>query len=231
MEPRSERRLACFQILPLGLTGAQLQRHGQRQVGQLNLDDGIFEPGRRINAAACRQYGIPDQFINWLETGRLLDLLYHPAGISRGNYRSLADAGEAATADYRRQSERGWQEGPLLYTPHHMVLLGWSASQANPRGFRLLCYGPECTLLPLSCQYDTVLDVIPRMDAGAWLWKVDLADAFHHWALTDADADYFGMQEPDGSGFSGGAIGILATAKRPVSSKPSPIMQNLAQHT
>ena len=110
MEPRSERHLACFQVPPPSLSKAQLRQHGQRQLGWLGSDKAIFKPG----GASTRPPAAGKAFLTSSSAGWTWVSPWKCYATPPLSATSLADAGDAVTADYSRQRDQGWQERPLL---------------------------------------------------------------------------------------------------------------------
>ena len=162
---------------------------------------GVHQPGIRLDCAACAAYGMPAEAVDEFRRGVRVEFDSPPPAFFRGNYRSAEDAAEAAHADIVRLRER-WLEGPLDHRPHVVLPLGAVIKEREDGTVKTRLVvdatrgGLNAELGATYVKLDGLDDLIAELEPDDYLSKFDLSDAFFHLPLTQAQAEYFGIQDP-----------------------------------
>jgi len=103
--------------------------------------------------------------------------------------------------DIQRLRQEGFAEGPLHYVPHVVLPMG-AVYLPEKEKFRLVMdatrAGVNDAQVPLETKYDLLEDVLPLLRPGDKLSKVDMTDAFFHWATRQQDCDLQGIKSQKG---------------------------------
>ena len=83
------------------------------QPGWRDSDEGIFEPGRRLDPDTLLRHGFSQHIVDEIRRGHEYPLSHCPQPSSKGNYKSFNENLAVADADVARLLKAGYIEGPL----------------------------------------------------------------------------------------------------------------------
>jgi hypothetical protein len=123
-----------------------------------------------------------------------------PKPSRRANYRSYDfDHADKSLLDLERQLDRGYLEGPLLYTPRIVHPQGGVYNESKQKYRPVLdatASGLNGTIVPLDCSYVALSDVVKPHTPSCWMSGFDLKDAFLLWPRAQHGCDLQGIRGP-----------------------------------
>ena len=123
-----------------------------------------------------------------------------PFPSKKPNYKSYdVEHADKSLIDLERQLERGYLEGPLLYTPRVVHPQGgvWNDVKKKYRPVvDATVSGLNETLVPLSCDYVALSDVVKPHTPSCYMSGFDLKDAFLLWPRSQHSCDLLGIKGP-----------------------------------
>eukprot|EP00959_Pyramimonas_sp_CCMP1952_P383839 8044085-Pyramimonas_sp.AAC.1 len=182
--------------------------HAQRQATYQDDEHGNFVPGMRVRWARWEPYleGEDLEWVKGMAKGGAPMFSAQPASYwrQRGNYTSYYDPPGKGQEEMHRLLDRGVLEGPLHYRPKVVNPQGgvWQEDKQKWRTiFDLTASGVNEALLPQSCAYDMLEDMLPRQLVGGRMFRWDLADAFFNSGRWAEHAEYMGLEDTESKQF------------------------------
>jgi len=179
-------------------------RHAERQATYRDDRHGRFAPGLRVDDSLL-EFLKPDE----REFGELyrdggypFTFTDVPAASRTPNYYSYdVEFAERSVRDLTRQVERGYVEGPLLYTPRIVNPQGGVYNEAKDK-YRPVLDATASRLnesiVPLECDFVSLADVVKPHTEDCWMSGLDLKDAFYMWPRSQHHCDLLGLHGPPG---------------------------------
>jgi len=123
-----------------------------------------------------------------------------PAPSRRPNYQSYdVEHADRSLMDLERQLERGYVEGPLLFTPRIVHPQGGIFNAVKDKYRPVVdatASGLNETIVPLDCDYVSLADVVKPHTRDCYMSGLDLKDAFLLWPRAQHCCDLLGIQGP-----------------------------------
>ena len=194
------RRLSTWHVPPPTFpSSAARAEHAARQAGANDDRHDRHVKGVRLVADMLRHYGCPEHEIDKVFNGHPMLFSSLPPPHRGKNYMSCIEMKERHHETMKEAYDKGYMEGPLLYTPRIVNSMGGVYKEDKDK-YRVTVDGtasginPRCVSIPTS--YDMLEDVLATTVPRAWMSGFDLKDAFYHHATHVLDADFWGVQDP-----------------------------------
>ena len=170
---------------------------------QATSGDDMFDRqtrGLRVDVAALHSCPhVPSDLKEALLRGHAYSWTGCPPPCRKKNYQSCVTFAAEASAEFDRVIEAGFAEGPLEYVPWTLNPIACIVKQ-DPYKVRnivdMLRSQVNEHLLRTPCVLDGLPEAVGCLLWGDLLWKLDMTDAFHAWALHWADCDFHGWRHP-----------------------------------
>ena len=161
--------------------------------------------GVRVDIAALRACPyVPADLKDALLRGHAYSWTGCPPQCRKKNYQSCVTYATEAAVEFDRVIAAGFAEGPLDYVPWTLNPIACIVKH-DPYKVRnivdMLRSRVNENLLRTPCVLDGLPEAVASLHWGDLLWKLDMTDAFHAWALHWADADFHGWRHPRTGGY------------------------------